>query len=323
MFVNTLALRGRPEVGKSFKTFLGEVKTLTLESLEHQQFPFEDLVEALGLERDPSRNPLFDVLFQYLRGSGNSHRDHRASAFDLTLCVFGGKKRMVFDWEYRTRLFRETTIRRMASHFERLLDSVFQDPQSSLGNLEIVPDGERLRLQELSKAQADAKPRAASNLTLSQLFEAQVKKHPEASALVSKEECLTYRELNARANQLAWFLREIHDIGPECLVAVMFDRSIELVVALLGILKAGGAYTPIDPRHPEARIRELLQDSRATLALVGEGLDAPDFEGAVVRLDGSVPLDELPSSNPPSMSGPDSLAYVIYTSGSTGRPKGG
>ncbi len=327
MFVNTFALRSRPSADKPLKTFLAEIKALTLESLEHQLYPFEDLVEALDLERDPSRNPLFDVMFQYLRGSANTHSDKDSSAFDLTLAVFDGKRGTVLKWEYRTSLFEESTVRRMSAHFERLLEAALEDPQRRLGEMEMVSKGERAQLlgqlRPLSpKLAVEGQLDGPADVTFPRLFEAQAALRPDAVALVHDDVSLSYRELDARANQLAWHLRESYGVGPESLVAVLLERSIELVIAILAILKAGGAYAPINPRDPKGRIQGLLEDCGASLLLVESEHRFPGFSGAVQPLSQSDAWAGRPRTRLPASSLPESLLYVIFTSGSTGRPKG-
>ncbi|WJM11232.1 amino acid adenylation domain-containing protein [Paenibacillus sp. PK1-4R] len=326
MFVNTLALRNAPSGDKPFMDFVREVKEWTLAAFEHQDYPFEELVEQLNVRRDLSRNPLFDTML-VLQNMEETHLElanaevrpvelnHPTTKFDFTLNVVEREPGLQLTLEYSRALFNEETVERYLRHFVQLVSQMIAQPEASIGSYELVTLEEKQQLHAFNDTAAKY-PREA---TIHGLFEAQVEKTPDAVAVVYGDQQLTYAELNTRANQLAWTLRE-HGVGAECIVAIMAERSLELMVGLYGILKAGGAYLPIDPSLPAERIGYMLRDSGTAVLLLDPGQDPCGFEGAVVEL---APQGQTQSeSNPPLEQDSDSLAYVIYTSGTTGNPKG-
>ncbi|WP_162551297.1 non-ribosomal peptide synthetase, partial [Paenibacillus tepidiphilus] len=339
MFVNTLALRNAPSGDKRFIDFLREVKERTLAAFEHQDYPFEELVEKLNVRRDMSRNPLFDTMLvlqnmeQARFGlAGVDVRpvelDHRATKLDLTLNVAENDQGLQLLLEYSRALFNEDTAGRYLVHFVQLLSQIGEQPEARIGSYELVTPEEKVQLLHGFNDTAAAYPQEA---TIHGLFEEQAEKTPDAVVVVYGEQQLTYAELNARANQLAWTLRG-QCVGPETIVAVLAERSLELMVGLYGILKAGGAYLPIDPALPAERIRYMLRDSGAAVLLTQPGQNACGFEGAVIELTpgglaggraGGQAGEQVPSGGNTPLE-PDSrrLAYVIYTSGTTGNPKG-
>ncbi|WP_379148757.1 amino acid adenylation domain-containing protein [Paenibacillus sp. sgz500992] len=327
MFVNTLALRNAPSGEKRFMDFVREVKERTLTAFEHQDYPFEELVEKLNVRRDMSRNPLFDTMLvlqnmeQARFGLADVdvrpvELDHRATKFDLTLNVAESEQGLQLLLEYSSALFNEETAGRYLMHFMQLLSQIAGQPEASIGSYELVTPEEK---QELLHAFNDTAAEYPREATIHGLFEEQVKKTPDAVAAVYGDQQLTYAELNARANQLAWTLRG-QGVGPETIVAVMAERSLELMVGLYGILKAGGAYLPIDPALPAERIRYMLGDSGAMVLLTQPGLDPCGFEGAVIELTSRRQAQS--EATPPLELDSRRLAYVIYTSGTTGNPKG-
>nr|WP_231574946.1 non-ribosomal peptide synthase/polyketide synthase [Paenibacillus sp. FSL R7-0273] len=327
MFVNTLALRNAPSGEKRFIDFVHEVKERTLSAFEHQDYPFEELVEKLNVRRDMGRNPLFDTMLvlQNMEQAGFRLADvdvrgvelsHSATKFDLTLNAVEKDEGLQLTLEYSRALFNGETAERYLLHFEQLLSQIAGQPEASIGAYELVTPAEKEQLVYGFNDTAAAYPREA---TIQGLFEAQAEKTPDAVAVVYGNQQLTYAELNAQANQLAWTLRG-QGVGPERIVAVMAERSLELMIGLYGILKAGGAYLPIDPALPAERIRYMLSDSGAAALLIQPGLDTCGFEGTVVEL---TPGGQVQSgSNPPLEMDSRRLAYVIYTSGTTGNPKG-
>ncbi|MDH6431517.1 hypothetical protein M2110_006204, partial [Paenibacillus sp. PastF-4] len=269
MFVNTLALRNAPSGEKRFIDFVREVKVRTLAAFEHQDYPFEELVEKLNVRRDRSRNPLFDtmLILQNMEQTRFSLADievrpvelnHPVTKFDLTLNVVEVNQGLHMSLEYSRALFNASTIERLLSHFVQLLTQITERTDASIASLQLVTPEEKKQLHAFNDTAADY-PREA---TIHRLFEAQVEKTPNAVAVVYEDQQLTYAELNARANQLAWTLRE-QGVGQDCIVAVLMDRSVEMIVGVLGILKAGGAYVPIDSSLPAERIRYILEDSGA------------------------------------------------------------
>ncbi|HEX8560147.1 MAG TPA: amino acid adenylation domain-containing protein [Pyrinomonadaceae bacterium] len=335
-FVNTLALRARPSRGLSFGALLGQVREVTLGAYAHQDIPFEKLVDELRPERDMSRPPLFQVMFAMQNTPGGelelpgvslklTPSDSGASKFDLTLFMEEGEEGFVGSWEYNTDLFEAQTIERMSRHLLSLLGSAAADPGRPLSELRLLSDDERRLLVEGYNDTRVSYADAA--LPLQRIIERQAALSPDAVAVASGGERLSYAELNARANRLARHLRSL-GVGAETRVGVLMERSTELVVSLLAVLKAGGAYVPLDPEYPPDRLHFMLEDSRAPVLLMQGRLRgaAGDYEGRVVAVDeladelSALSGDDFPEEE--RGAGGSSLAYVIYTSGSTGRPKG-
>ncbi|WP_256704689.1 condensation domain-containing protein, partial [Paenibacillus sp. FSL R7-0273] len=257
MFVNTLALRNAPSGEKRFIDFVREVKKRTLSAFEHQDYPFEELVEKLNVRRDMGRNPLFDTMLvlQNMEQASFGLTDidvrpvelgHSTAKFDLTLNVWEAEKNLLLTLEYSSVLFNKETAERQLSHFVHLLTQMTEQADATIASLELVTLEEKEQLLYGFNDTAAAYPREA---TIHGLFEAQAEKTPDAIAVVHGDQQLIYAELNARANQLAWTLRG-YGVGPERTVAIMAERSLELMIGVLGILKAGGAYVPIDPAYP-------------------------------------------------------------------------
>jgi amino acid adenylation domain-containing protein len=305
---------------------------VALGAYAHQELPFERLVEELAPARSRSHAPLFQVMCvlqnapkQTLELSGVSLEpmevDSGASKFDLTLFISEGPDGLSGELEYKADLFEAETIRRMLGHWEVLLEGIATDPSRHFSELPLLPEAERQQLLVEWNATQVAYPH---EICLPQLFEAQVERTPEAIAVACGDQTLTYRELNARANQLAHYLRT-RGVGPEVLVGFCMERSLELLVALLGILKAGGAYVPLDPAYPQERLAFMLTDSQAPVLLTHQRLvEALPRHGAqVVCVDADwASIAQEPTDNPPREVAADQLAYVLYTSGSTGKPKG-
>jgi surfactin family lipopeptide synthetase A len=328
-FVNLLALRTDLGGDPSFREVLGRVREVCLGAYAHQDLPFEKLVEELAPTRDLSRAPLVQVTLalqntagQTLELAGLGVRDvsvEGGARFDLGLSLAESAEGLLATAEYSTDLFRAATIERLLGHFATLLDGVVADPERRVGELPLLGPAERRQL--LVDWNATARPYPAA--CLHELFAAQAARTPEAVAVVCGEERLSYRELDARANQLAHYL-QARGVGPETLVALGAARVPALVVGVLGILKAGGAYVPLDPAYPPERRELILADTQAPLLLTSGDETALAGSGtAVVRLDRDwAVIAGAPTSPPPSAATPQHLAYVIYTSGSTGRPKG-
>ncbi|MET0650677.1 MAG: amino acid adenylation domain-containing protein, partial [Pyrinomonadaceae bacterium] len=330
-FVNTLALRVDLARDPSFRELLERVRRVALDGYAHQEVPFEQLVDALELGRDLSHSPVFQVMLAYentpapaldLPGLAASPlRVEAAGAkFDLTLYVDASDAGLSGSFEYNTDLFDLETVARMAGNFEALLAAVAADPELRLSAIPLLSPAERRLRREWNATEAEYPVRCVHGL-----FEEQAERTPGAVALIFGRERLTYGELNARANRLAHRLRRRHGAGPEVLVGVCMERSVEMVVSLLAILKAGAAYVPVDPDYPEERVRFMLEDSRVPVLLTQQHLAGrlPSTGPSVLCVDAEREELEAESSDDPEVeAGPVNLAYMIYTSGSTGRPKG-
>ena len=332
-FVNMLALRVDLSGDSTWTELLGRVREATLGAYDHQDLPFERLVDELSVERSLTHNPLFQTIFALDQAVGGDQRLHLG---DLVLEPFGGGARFAkFELEltfagageavdgvilYRTALFEAETVARLAGHLEAVLEAMAAEPGRRLSQVSLLRGAERAQVLESWNATAADFPHAC----LHDLVSAQASRTPGAVAVVFEGQSLTYSELESRANRLAHHLRHL-GIGPESRVGVCAERSPELVVALLGIFKAGGAYVPLDPAYPAERLAYMLEDSGVSVLLTQERLleRLPAHSARVLRLDRDAALWEGLASEPPAVRvEPESLAYVIYTSGSTGRPKG-
>jgi len=331
-FVNTLVLRTEVSGGLSFVELLQRVKEVALGAYAHQEVPFEKLVEDLEPDRSLSHTPLFQVMFvmQNEERSGlgmgglqlsGVQTEQVTAKFDLTLQLTETEAGLNGAIEYNTDLYEAETIERMVGHYQTLLESIVAQPEQRVSELQLLTETEAEQLLVEWNETEVAYPQQC----IHELFEAQVTRTPEAEALVFAEEQVSYEELNRRANQLAHHLREL-GVGAETLVAVLLERSVELVVGLLGVLKAGGAYVPIDPEYPAERVRYMLADCGArvllTQAALAEQVEVPDGCTAV-QLDQEWEwIAQQSEENLASAASIENLAYVIYTSGSTGAPKG-
>ncbi|GAB1528923.1 MULTISPECIES: amino acid adenylation domain-containing protein [Brevibacillus] len=331
MFVNTLAIRNYPTGSKTFKDFLKEVKNQALLAFENQEYPFEKLVDALQLNKDLSRNPLFDTMFDYHYESFDdvASDDFKVttyeypkgvSLFDLSLDVHDDGTTLTCQFDYSTHLFKRDTVERMAKHFAKILHSILQSNESCLADLEYL-SSEDINQVVADFNQARRQIPAPLHPTFYEWFEAEAIRHAEKVAVSYGEEQISYQELNAKANRLARTLRD-QGVKPNSSVAILAERSINMVVAVLAVMKAGGAYVPIDPQYPKDRISFMLEDSHAKVMLVNQnGQSGVDFSGTIIDLDAETSYRE-DSSNLDAISGPNDLAYIIYTSGTTGKPKG-
>ncbi|HYP53657.1 MAG TPA: MupA/Atu3671 family FMN-dependent luciferase-like monooxygenase, partial [Pyrinomonadaceae bacterium] len=331
-FVNTLALRTDLSGDPTFTELLARVRETSLEAFTHSDVPFEKLVEELHVERDLSRNPLFQVFFILqnapaaelkLQGLSLSplRFDGDVSKFDLTLALEADGGGLSGSVEYNTDLFDAATIARLAEHFRTLLEAAASRPDTRVSELPLLSGDERARLLVEWN---DTRAEFPEGTCLHELFEQKAAETPHAPAVVFEDESLTYAELNARANKLARHLRAL-GAGPETRVGIYAERSIEMAVALLGVLKSGGAYVPLDPSYPKERLALMLEDAGLSVLLTQKRLAAslPATDARVVRLDADRELIDAESAeNPTRAARPENAAYVIYTSGSTGRPKG-
>ncbi|MBD2002953.1 MULTISPECIES: non-ribosomal peptide synthetase [Cyanophyceae] len=327
-FVNTLVLRTDLAGNPSFRELLRRVREVALGAYAHQDLSFEQLVESLHLERNLSHNFLFQVMFILQPAlkltaeiSGLTldieEIDNETAKFDLTLSMEESQSGLTGFVEYNTDLFDVTTISRMLGHFQTLLEGIVANPDQHLSELPLLKVVERDQLLvEWNRTQTDYPKQC-----IHELFEAQVERSPDTVA-VCQDQQLTYQELNQRANQLAHHLRSL-GVSTEVQVGIYVERSLSMVVGLLGILKAGGAYVPLDPAYPQERLNFILQDCQVSVLLTTQHLveRLPQHEMQVVCID-AWDYSQHSKENPVSKTTADNLAYVIYTSGSTGMPKG-
>ncbi|MBB5869385.1 amino acid adenylation domain-containing protein [Allocatelliglobosispora scoriae] len=317
MFVNVLALPSSLAGANTFTELLTATRRSVLDAMSHQELPFDQLVNDLAVKRDVSRSPLFQVTFAMQNYARGRHTDAEgdlavswypvqlpATRFDLELYVTEADAGLKCLFTYSTALFGEPTVSRLAQHFETLLRAVVARPEGPLAELSLLGEAELATIMGWGAETGDF----PVSTTLPQLFEARAAETPDAIALVFGDAEVTYADLNARANRLAHHLRG-RGVGPDTLVAISVERSLDTIVAILGVLKAGGAYVPLDPANPAERLDFILGDTGAEINLTHEVLREVSAAGG-------------PEHNPEPLAGPANLAYVIYTSGSTGLPKG-
>jgi len=329
-FVNTLALRTDLSGNPSFRALLGRVREATLGAYQHQDVPFERLVEELQVERSLSHTPLFQVMFSLIEGAGTQRPfgglgvelypiGGGAAKFDLDVMVVEQDGGLAVGFTYREELWDASTLERLAGAYALLLEAAAADASRRVLDIPLMADAQRQRLLADWNATAAELPRRC----IHELFAEQAARTPHAVALVFQDDSVTYAELDRRSDALARRLAVL-GVGPEVRVGICVERGVEMVVGLLGILKAGGAYVPLDPQYPAERLAYILADAGATLLLTQERLRdrLPAFAGEVLLLDGDGGTgDDAPSAELRPAS-PENLAYVIYTSGSTGLPKG-
>ncbi|WP_444876157.1 amino acid adenylation domain-containing protein [Xenorhabdus yunnanensis] len=352
MFVNSLVLRAQFEQTISVTTLIKQTHKLIAEAKAHQDMPFEHLVEALEIERDTSRHPIFQVMFS-LQNFGENLPNrvslpfspvaldeflNSPAKFDLSLLLSDEQANITGCLNYATSLFDEATIVRLAGIYQRVLTAFVADQKQSLSGLDILSAQERQTLL-YTRNQTDAP--YPQDKTLQQLFEAQVERTPDNVALVFEGETLTYRQLNQRANQLAGVIRErcqqYHAVPlqADTPIALYLDRSLDMVISILAVLKAGGAYVPISPEYPSERVQFILADTAAPCVVTQQrhctALTAytrtlaeqpARIQPTLIAADDQTITAGQPVENPAPINKPTDLAYIIYTSGTTGHPKG-
>ncbi len=337
-FVNTLVLRTDTSGNPSFRQLLEHVRQFNLAAYTHQDVPFERLVETINPTRSLARHPLFQVMLAFQQAANKPTEwpgmaveletiEAKVAKFDLTLSLDehitpeGAPAGIKGALEYSTDLFERSTVEQMVERLIRLLNKVVANPDQAISEIDILMPAERHRMLVDWNDTAASYPQ---DQMLHQLFEVQADKTPQATAIVFGQRQCSYGELNTRANQLAHYLSAL-GVGPEMVVGLYVERSVEMLVGLLGILKAGGAYLPLDPNYPAERIAYMLDNAKVPVVITQSHLEAqlPETRARQVCLDADwADIASQPQSTPQTDVNPHNLAYVIYTSGSTGRPKG-
>ncbi|MER6688139.1 amino acid adenylation domain-containing protein [Streptomyces minutiscleroticus] len=341
-FTNNLVIRGDLGGDPVFTELLEQVRGTVLDAFAHQDVPFEHLVDAVRPERDLSRNPLFQIMFEHQHLAGVPGRlgavavepvraGLEIAKFDLTVTVKERGGRMYCWFEYATALFDRETVERMAGHYLTLIGSVTADPGARIGDLAMLTEDERHRaLTAWADPQAGRAavldPAGEHGLCVPELFARQVRRAPDAIAVVFGDQRVSYAELDARADRFAARLRSL-GVTAETVVGSCLERGVEAVVVLLAVLKAGGVYAPFDPRHPAERLDLMLADAGPELVVTTRAFAGRLTGGhRVVLADADADAQDGPGTAPggpaPVPARPENLAYIIYTSGSTGRPKG-
>lgn len=340
-FVNSLVLRTDLSSNPTFRALLERVRTVALEAYAHQDLPFEKIVEELEPERDLSRNPLFQVAFALQNAPMQTlelpelclapvQLESGTTRFDLEVHLWEPAHGLRSLWQsqegligfvaYSTDLFDRDTIGRLVGHFQALLEGVVANPDIRLSNLPLLTPTERQQLFDWNQTHTET---LETHLCFHQIFEARAQQFPDAIAVVTESQSLSYQALNDRADCLAQTLRQM-GVQPNSLVGLCVERSIEMLVGILGILKAGGAYVPLDPSYPRDRLQFMLTDTQTQILLTQSWLveSLPSSQAKILCLDQNFNQLEYSSDNIISITTLDDLAYIIYTSGSTGTPKG-
>ena len=331
--INLLPLRSYIDDQLSFSAYLQLRRSTVLDAYDHQQFTFGSLVQKLSIPRDPSRIPLVPILFNIDQGLDTDKlsfvdlevefcsNPRSYENFELFINATELKGKVTLECQYNTNLFDAVTIRQRLAEFQILLEGIVANPEQTIATLPLLPEAEQQRLLQWN----DRKTEYPHQLCIHQLVEAQVARTPDAIAVVFEDQQLTYQALDQKANQLAQYLHTL-GVGPEVLVGLCCDRSLDMVVGMLGILKAGGAYVPLDPDYPQERLEFMVGDAQIAVLLTQSHLttNLPNTQAKVVCLDSdweTIPVNKGIHSSASGVT-PDNLAYIIYTSGSTGKPKG-
>ncbi len=330
MFVNTLAMRNKPNGNKTFNKFLQEVKQNSLEAFENQEYDFQMLVEKLDIKKEKNRNPLFDVMFSVENFEDDNLilGDLKLSRYDIEcdICKFDilldvfqdnlDEKDVVLNFNFNTSIYKKETIMRLSEHFINIIKVVIKDLNINIKDIDVVNDSEKNLVREFNMVNA----RHIEAKTIHELFEEQILKTPNQVAVRSENTSLTYKQLNEKANSLARLLRK-KGITRESIVAIMVDRSVLTVVGMLAVMKAGGAYLPVDPDYPADRKNYMLKDSNAKILISHKDfMESVCFEKEIIDIcDESI--YEISNENLDNINQTNDLVYVIYTSGTTGKPK--
>lgn len=331
-YVNMLALRNQIDANESFNQFFERVKSNTLTAYDHQMYPFDELVEELNLLTDRSRSPIFDVMLTLTDGNEEELREKELSKvketgrtiskYDLDITFFESDTHMKFVINYNSDVYDYELVESLMKNFNQLLEALLTNPDTEIGAINYLSEQERQKLL------VDFNPQDEDydySKTIIELFREQVRLTPDAIAISNNEDELTYLELEERSNQFAHYLRS-KGVKANSLVPLFLNRSLDLVIAVLGVQKSGGAYVSVDPSYPSDRIDFILQDVNASIIVTEESLkyrlsDDSEIEEICIDTDWKY-IDRLEESKPSNTIAPSDLAYVIYTSGSTGKPKG-
>jgi amino acid adenylation domain-containing protein len=331
-FANTLVMRAKISDETSFKELVAQVRETSLEAYAHQDVPFEKLVEELRPDRNLSQNPLFQVLFSLQNAPRQAFElsglklqlmdvGETTSKFDISAFLSETPNGIRGRMEFNTDLFDSATIQRLIGHYETLLTAAMERPDLAVSKLPLLDGEERSLVVSGWNATRAQYPHT---MCLHEVIDAQANSSPDALAVVMGREQISYRALNEKANQFANYLQQ-RGVGPETLVGIFLERSINMVVALLGVLKAGGAYIPLDPAYPAERIAFILEDAGAKVLVTQQELVGalPSSNATVITID-AMQGQLTKESRKPAVATitPENLAYVLYTSGSTGKPKG-
>ena len=331
MFVNSLPIKEHIDSSISFVEFLNNVKQKSFDAIKNSEYPFDQLVKDLELKRDASRNPLFDTLFTYqnnkipeMKFDGEKARFYAPnigiSKFDLSIEILPLNNELNLSFEYATKLFKKDTIERLAEHFVNIIKNVIENNDIKISDIELLSEKEKNKiLFDFNNTKKDYD----RTQTISTLFEKQAAKTPDNIALVCNNQKITYKELNEKANCLAYYLRNTLKVRKNDIIGVMANRSIEVVVSMLAVIKAGGVYIPIDPTFPKERIDYMLEISKAKVVLTLEKLKNKINYNSKLAVDlKDNEIYKLPNKNLKCINNENDLVYLIFTSGSTGKPKG-
>ena len=342
-FVNTVVLRTKLTGNPNFREILNQVRQVATDAHNYQDIPYNQVVEALNPQRNLSYNPVFQILFDLQHSLTDKLQlpgltlqpflgEHSTSKFDLSLIIEDRGTELIGAWEYSSDLFTQETISRMTENFQTLLNGIVNNPETPINQLPIISAFEQQQiLEKWNNTQQDY----PESFCIHELFTQQVIKTPDAIAVKFGNQQLTYTQLNQKANQLANYLQNC-GVTSEVLVGLYLERSLDILIAILAILKAGGAYLPLDPKYPQTRLTDILNDSQVSIILTQEklltSLSSPlprgetpltPYQGKIILLDTDLTIiSQQNIETPISAIKPDNLAYVIYTSGSTGKPKG-
>ena len=345
MIINNVVLRTDVSSNPPIRELIRQIRTVTLDAAENQDLPFDTVVRVLQPKRSLGQNPLYQVMFSFhdapmpnieltgIEGNLKLGLNNGSAKFDMSVTLIphsaqqfrqtqeATTDKFTIVWEYDTDLFERTTIARMMHHYQMVLEGIAANPEQRVSDLSLLEDAERHRiLIEWNDTSTDY-PRTQC---IHQIFEQQVEQNPDAVAIVHGNEQLTYLELNTRANQLAHHLKSF-GVGPEVLVGICLERSLEMVVAMMGILKAGGAYVPLDPEYPPERLAFILSDTQPPVLLTQLSFMGrlPEQVDQIICLDAAwATIEQEKGTNPTAETDASNQAYILYTSGSTGKPKG-
>ena len=342
-FVNTVVLRTKLTGNPNFREILNQVRQVATDAHNYQDIPYNQVVEALNPQRNLSYNPVFQILFDLQHSLTDKLQlpgltlqpflgEHSTSKFDLSLIIEDKGTELIGAWEYSSDLFTQEAISRITENFQTLLNGIVNNPETPINQLPIISAFEQQQiLEKWNNTQQDY----PESFCIHELFTQQVIKTPDAIAVKFGNQQLTYTQLNQKANQLANYLQNC-GVTSEVLVGLYLERSLDILIAILAILKAGGAYLPLDPKYPQTRLTDILNDSQVSIILTQEklltSLSSPlprgetpltPYQGKIILLDTDLTIiSQQNIETPISAIKPDNLAYVIYTSGSTGKPKG-